>query len=63
MVDGLPKHVTDYLNRRNLKPQQIPKDVLATLATLSQEELAALDRLGASLHAAKDPTLYPLLIH
>jgi hypothetical protein len=46
----LPDHVAKYLYRRTASC--LPEGVLETLATLSPEELEALDRVGASLEEA-----------
>ncbi len=58
----IPDHVAQYLARSVLK--DLPESVYETLVSLSPEELAVLERVGASLHAAKcDPQSYVFMIH
>jgi hypothetical protein len=60
--ERLPEHVKRYLSERTLS--EIPEAVLQTLATLSPEEIAVLDKVGASFEDADlQPKQYVALIH
>jgi hypothetical protein len=58
----LKPHVRDYLCERSLAC--LPEGVLKVLNTLTAEELAVLDRVGASLEDANaDLRMYVCAIH
>ena len=60
--ERIPDHVAQYLARTALA--HLPPEVYETLVSLSPEELAVLERVGASLWQAQvDPRSYVYVIH
>jgi hypothetical protein len=60
--ERLPEHVKRYLVERMLS--DIPEGALETLASLSPEEIAVLDKVGASFEEEEvQPKQYAALIH
>jgi hypothetical protein len=61
---NLPDHVKAYFKRRNKNPGDLPNSTLQVFATLSPEEVNALDRLGATLEGqGADLPLYTCALH
>jgi hypothetical protein len=57
-------HVHKHLEKRGVDPKDVPDDVIATLNGLSEDELKALQRVGASMEDAKmDPPLRAAMVH
>jgi hypothetical protein len=47
--------VKKHLKKNGVEPSELPDSVIATLNTCSQDELDAMDRVGASLEDANVP--------
>lgn len=57
-------HVHRHLKKRGVDPKDIPDSVIATLNDCSEDELAAMQRVGASMEEAKmDPPLRAAMVH
>jgi len=57
-------HVKHHLEKRGVDHQEVPDDVLAVLNDLSEDELKALRRVGASMEDANmDPPLRAAMVH
>jgi hypothetical protein len=57
-------HVQQYLNKRGVNADQVPDEVIAALNDCTPEELQAMEKVGASMEAAKmDPSLRVSLMH
>jgi hypothetical protein len=62
MGHDLPEHVQEYLLRRTLS--HLPESVIAVLASLSEDEINVLDRVGAALdEAGADIKMYYMSVH
>ena len=58
----IPDHVAQYLARRAL--HKLPASVYETLLSLTPEELAVLEKVGASLSEAEcEPHHYAAVVH
>ena len=57
-------HVKQHLEKRGVDHEEIPEEVLAVLNSLSDDELKALRRVGASMEKADmDPPLRAAMVH
>ena len=57
-------HVKHHLEKRGVDHEDVPDDVLAVLNDLSDDELKALRRVGASMEDANmDPPLRAAMVH
>ena len=57
-------HVKHHLEKRGVDHEAIPEEVLAVLNSLSDDELKALRRVGASMEDANmDPPLRAAMVH
>jgi hypothetical protein len=46
-------HVKSHLAKNNVKPEDLPDGVIEALNVCSQDELQAMDKVGASMEDAK----------
>jgi hypothetical protein len=61
---ALQPHVEKHLERRGVKPDDLPAGVLTTLNGLSESELDALHKVGASMdEAGVEPDMRLAAIH
>ena len=57
-------NVKQHLEKRGVDHEEIPEEVLAVLNSLSDDELKALRRVGASMEKADmDPPLRAAMVH
>ena len=57
-------HVKQHLDKRGVEDKDVPESVLAVLNDLSEDELKALRRVGASMEDADmDPPLRAAMVH
>ena len=57
-------HVKHHLEKRGVDHADVPDDVLVVLNDLSEDELKALGRVGASMEDANmDPPLRAAMVH
>ena len=57
-------HVKQHLDKRGVEHKDVPESVLAVLNDLSEDELEALRRVGASMEDADmDPPLRAAMVH
>jgi hypothetical protein len=60
----LKPHVHEHLRRRKVDPGQVPDPVIDVLNDCSEDELKAMDRVGAAMEAEKvDPPLRVSMVH
>ena len=64
MPKDVKSHVHEHLKKRKVDPDQVPDSVLAALNSCTEEELKAMDRVGASMEDVNlDPPLRISMVH
>jgi len=57
-------HVHQHLRKRSVDPEQVPDSVIAALNDCSEDELKAMDRVGAVLEAEEvDVSVRVSMVH
>ena len=64
MPKQLKPHVHEHLLKRKVDPEQVPDAVILVLNDCTEEELKAMDRVGAALEAENvDPPTRVSMVH